>query len=265
LRLAADKAYNGASFIKVSFRRAQHERFPARTRHPGLSDPQAETLRDAAKAKGVKVFHLTSATRTSRARPVMDTFHAGTSPSRLRPGPGFSSCARPSPAIFAKYGIPLGPDEVLITTGGSEAIHFTFSVIGDVGDEVIIPEPYYTNYNGYASFAGLRIAPCRSASRTVSVCRGRGHRVQDHPPDQGHSPLLPQQPDRHRLHARGLERVVGLVKKHDLFLIGEDLQRVHLRRLKHKSVLEYEDVKERVVVVDSISKRYSCCGARTSA
>jgi len=63
---------------------------------------------------------------------------------RLRAGPGLLELREAVTRYFAKYDIPLGPDEVLITTGGSEAIHFTFSVIGDVGDEIVIPEPYYT-------------------------------------------------------------------------------------------------------------------------
>ncbi len=130
-------------------------------------DIQASPIRklkpyaDAAKAKGVKVFHLNIGDPDIPAPgPVMDTFHNWNQPVLgYGPAQGFLELREAVTRYFAKYDIPLGPDEVLITTGGSEAIHFTFSVIGDVGDEIVIPEPYYTNYNGYAVFAGLKIVP----------------------------------------------------------------------------------------------------------
>jgi aspartate aminotransferase len=142
-------------------------------------DIQASPIRklkpyaDAAKAKGVKVFHLNIGDPDIPApQPVIDTFHGWSEPVLgYGPAQGFLELREAVTRYFAKYDIPLGPDEVLITTGGSEAIHFTFSVIGDVGDEIVIPEPYYTNYNGYASFAGLKIVPLPLASRMGSGFR----------------------------------------------------------------------------------------------
>ena len=156
-------------------------------------DIQASPIRklkpyaDAAKARGVKVFHLNIGDPDIPAPgPVMDTFHTWDRPVLgYGPAQGFLELREAVTRYFAKYDIPLGPDEVLITTGGSEAIHFTFSVLGDIEDEIIIPEPYYTNYNGYAAFAGLKIVPL-----PLSV-------------DEGHPSLLAEQPDRHGLHARG--------------------------------------------------------------
>ncbi len=165
---------------------------------------------------------------------------------------------------FAKYDIPLGPDEVLITTGGSEAIHFTFSVIGDVGDEIVIPEPYYTNYNGYAAFAGLKIVPLPlSVEDGFRLPPVEAIEARITPKTKAILLCSPNNPTGTVYTPEELDRVVGLVKKHDLFLVGDEVYKEFIYDgLKHKSILEYEDIKERVIVVDSISKRYSCCGAR---
>ncbi|MCK7518631.1 MAG: aminotransferase class I/II-fold pyridoxal phosphate-dependent enzyme [Ignavibacteriales bacterium] len=203
-------------------------------------DIQASPIRklkpyaDAAKAKGIKVFHLNIGDPDIPAPgPVMDTFHNWNQPVLgYGPAQGFLELREAVTRYFAKYDIPLGPDEVLITTGGSEAIHFTFSVIGDVGDEIIIPEPYYTNYNGYAAFAGLKIVPLPLVGRgRLPPAPGRGHRGPHHPQDQGHPALLAEQPHRHGLHARGARpgRRAGQEAR-PLPRRRRGLQGVHLRR-----------------------------------
>ncbi len=235
-------------------------------------DIQASPIRklkpyaDAAKAKGVKVFHLNIGDPDiPTPRPVVDTFHGYAEPVLgYGPAQGFLELRQAVARSFANYDIPLEADNILIPTGGSEAIHFSFSVIGDVGDEIIIPEPYYTNYNGYASFAGVRIVPLpltvedgfrlpplealeakiTPRTRAILVCSPNNPTGTVYTPEE-------------------LDRVVRLVKKHDLFLIGDEVYKEFIYDgLKHKSLLEYEDIKNRVIVVDSISKRYSCCGAR---
>lgn len=235
-------------------------------------DIQASPIRklkpyaDEAKARGVKVIHLNIGDPDIPApKPVMDTFHNWNQPVLgYGPAQGFLELREAVTRYFAKYDIPLGVDDVLITTGGSEAIHFTFSVLADVGDEIVIPEPYYTNYNGYASFAGVRIVP-------LPLSVEDGFRL---PPVEAIEAKItpwtkaillcsPNNPTGTVYTPEELDRVVGLVKKHDLFLIGDEVYKEFVYDgLKHKSILEYEDIKERVVVVDSISKRYSCCGAR---
>lgn len=235
-------------------------------------DIQASPIRklkpyaDAAKARGIKVFHLNIGDPDiPMPGPVLDTFRNWTQPVlAYGPAQGFLELREAVTRYFANYNIPLGPDEVLITTGGSEAIHFTFSVIGDVGDEIIIPEPYYTNYNGYAAFAGLKIVP-------LPLSVEDGFRL---PPAAALEALItprtraillcsPNNPTGTVYTPEELDRIVGLVKKHDLFLVGDEVYKEFIYDgLKHKSILEYEDIKERAIVVDSISKRFSCCGAR---
>ena len=235
-------------------------------------DIQASPIRklkpyaDAAKAKGVKVFHLNIGDPDIPApKPVIDTFHGWSEPVLgYGPAQGFLELRQAVARYFDQYHIPLTADEVLITTGGSEAIHFTFSVLGDVGDEIVIPEPYYTNYNGYASFAGLKIVPLPlSVEDGFRLPPAGAIEAKITPRTKAILLCSPNNPTGTVYTPEELDRVVRLVKKHDLFLVGDEVYKEFIYDgLKHKSVLEFEDIKDRVVVCDSISKRYSCCGAR---
>jgi len=221
---------------------------------------------DAAKAKGIRVFHLNIGDPDiPTPQPVIDTFHNYRGPVLgYGPAQGFLELRQAVARYFGNYHIPLEADDIIITLGGSEAIHFTFSVVGDVGDEIIIPEPFYTNYNGYASFAGLKIVPLplrvedgfrlpplgaieskvTPRTRAILVCSPNNPTGTVYTPEE-------------------LERVIRVAKKHDLYLIGDEVYKEFIYDgLKHKSLLEYDDLEDRVIVVDSISKRYSCCGAR---
>jgi aspartate aminotransferase len=236
------------------------------------NDIQASPIRklkpyaDAAKAKGIKVFHLNIGDPDiPTPQPVLDTFHQYRDPVLgYGPAQGFLELRQAVARYFGNYHIPLDADNIIITTGGSEAIHFTFSVVGDVGDEIVIPEPYYTNYNGYASFAGLKIVPLplsvEDGFRLPSV---EAIEAKITPRTKAVLLCSPNNPTGTVYTPEEIDRVVGLVKKHDLFLVGDEVYKEFVYDgLKHKSILEYEDIRERVVVVDSISKRYSCCGAR---
>jgi aspartate aminotransferase len=235
-------------------------------------DIQASPIRklkpyaDATKAKGIKVFHLNIGDPDiPTPQPVIDTFHQYHEPVlSYGPAQGFLELRQAVARYFGNYHIPLDADNIIITTGGSEAIHFTFSVVGDVGDEIVIPEPYYTNYNGYASFAGLKIVPLplrvEDGFRLPSL---EALESKITPKTRAILVCSPNNPTGTVYTPEELERVVRVVKKHDLFLIGDEVYKEFVYDgLKHKSILEYEDIKDRVIVVDSISKRYSCCGAR---
>ena len=168
---------------------------------------------------------------------------------------------------FAAFDIPLTLENVAITIGGSEAIHFSFSVVADPGEEIIIPEPFYTNYNGFASFAALKIVPL-----TLSVEDGfrlpSSEKIESKITPKTRAILLcsPNNPTGTVYTAAELEKVIALVKKHDLFLIADEVYKEFVYDGEvHKSILEYEEISDRVIVVDSISKRFSCCGARIGA
>lgn len=168
---------------------------------------------------------------------------------------------------FARYAIALDPGDVLITNGGSEAILFAFNVVADDGQEIIIPEPFYTNYNGYAAMANLKIVPVRSHAED-------GFHL---PPDEVLEAAVtprtrallvcsPNNPTGTVLSWEELERLAAFAERHDLFLIGDEVYKEFTYEgRRHRSLLELAAVRERVIVVDSISKRFSACGARVGA
>ncbi|MEE8377976.1 MAG: pyridoxal phosphate-dependent aminotransferase [Candidatus Aminicenantaceae bacterium] len=183
------------------------------------------------------------------------------------PAQGFLDLRQAMADYFCAYNIPLDSENVIITTGGSEAIHFAISAVADSGTEIIIPEPFYTNYNGYAAFADVKIVPL-----TLSVKEGfrlpAKEVIEAKITPQTRAILLnsPSNPTGVVYTPEELERVVDVVKTHDLFLIGDEVYKEFVYDGRtHKSVLEYTDIQDRVIVVDSISKRFSCCGARIGA
>ncbi len=183
------------------------------------------------------------------------------------PAQGFLELRQAIADYFVDYNIPLTAENVIITVGGSEGIHFSFSVVADPGEEVIIPEPFYTNYNGYAACANVRIVPL-----TLHVEDGfrlpASEEIEAKISPKTRAILLcsPNNPTGTVYTEEELDRVVDLAIKHDLFLIGDEVYKEFVYDgAKHKSLLEYENIKDRVVVVDSISKRFSCCGARVGA
>lgn len=183
------------------------------------------------------------------------------------PAQGFLDLRQAMADYFCAYNIPLNSENVIITTGGSEAIHFAISAVADSGTEIIIPEPFYTNYNGYAAFADVKIVPL-----TLSVKEGfrlpAKEVIEAKITPQTRAILLnsPSNPTGVVYTPEELERVVDVVKTHDLFLIGDEVYKEFVYDGRtHKSVLEYTDIQDRVIIVDSISKRFSCCGARIGA
>lgn len=183
------------------------------------------------------------------------------------PAQGFFELRQAIADYFVDYNIPLNSENVIITIGGSEAIHFSFSVVADPGEEIIIPEPFYTNYNGYAACASVRIVPL-----TLHVEDGfrlpAAEEIEAKITEKTRAILLcsPNNPTGTVYTEEELERVIAIAVKNDLFLIGDEVYKEFVYDgAKHKSLLEYDDVKDRVIVVDSISKRFSCCGARVGA
>ena len=224
---------------------------------------------DKAKEQGIHVYHLNiGQPDIPTPQPILDAFHSfDEKVLSYGPAQGFLELRQAIADYFNSYRISLDAENVIITIGGSEAIHFSFSVVADPGDEIIISEPFYTNYNGYASFANVRIVPL-----TLHV--EDGFRL---PPEEEIEARItaktkailicsPNNPTGTVYTPEELERVISVAKKNDLFLIGDEVYKEFVYDGgTHKSILEYEEVKDRVIVVDSISKRFSSCGARVGA
>lgn len=224
---------------------------------------------DQALAKGIHIYFLNIGDPDiPTPQPILDAVR-GYNEKILAYGPaqGFLELRQAIAQYFNSYRIPLNSENVIITCGGSEAILFAFCVVADPGDEIIIPEPFYTNYNGYASASCINIVPL-----TLHV--EDGYRlpakavIEAKITRKTKAIVLcsPNNPTGTVYTSEELERVVSLVLKHDLFLIGDEVYKEFIYDGgRHKSVLEYEEIKDRVIVVDSISKRFSCCGARIGA
>ncbi|MHB8054262.1 MAG: pyridoxal phosphate-dependent aminotransferase [Candidatus Aminicenantales bacterium] len=224
---------------------------------------------DAAIASGVKVYFLNIGDPDiPTPKPILEAVRSFNDPIlSYGPAQGFLELREAIAGYFKDYGISLVADNVIITLGGSEAILLAFASIADPGDEIIIPEPFYTNYNGYASLADLKVVPL-----TLRV--EDGFRL---PPAEEFeakiTPLTraivlcsPNNPTGTVYSAEELERVVKIAMKHNLFVIGDEVYKEFVYDgLKHKSLMEFEEARDRVIVVDSISKRFSCCGARIGA
>ncbi|MDW7760331.1 MAG: pyridoxal phosphate-dependent aminotransferase [Acidobacteriota bacterium] len=238
-------------------------------------DIQASPIRklkpfaDEARAKGLHVFQLNIGDPdVPTPRPVLDAFRAYDEPViGYGPSQGFLELREAIARYYGFYGLSVAADDVMITTGGSEAIHFAFSIVAEHGEEILIPEPFYTNYNGYASFAGVRIVPIplhvEDGFRLPPVAE-----IEARITPRTRAVLLcsPNNPTGTVYTREEIQGVVDLVVKHDLFLIGDEVYKEFVYDgLKHTSVLEFPEVRDRVLVVDSISKRYSCCGARIGA
>jgi len=224
---------------------------------------------DRALEKGIKIYFLNIGDPDiPTPRPILDAVRSFND--RILaygPAQGFLELRQAIADYFNGYKIPLTSENVIITCGGSEAILFTFAVVGDPGDEIIIPEPFYTNYNGYASLANLKIVPLtlkvENGYRLPSV-----EEIEAKITRRTKAILLcsPNNPTGTVYSPQELDRVVSIGVKHDLFLIGDEVYKEFIYDgLTHKSILECEEAKDRVVVVDSISKRFSCCGARIGA
>ncbi len=167
-------------------------------------------------------------------------------------------------AYYQKNDIIVNYTDIVVTTGGSEALLFAFNSIMDADDEVIIPEPFYANYNGFATSAGVNIVPVVS-------------KIEDNfalPPIEDFEKLItkntkailicnPGNPTGYLYSKDEIKKLAKLVKKHNLFLIADEVYREFVYDgLEHFSILQEPGLEEHAIVVDSVSKRYSMCGAR---
>ncbi len=166
---------------------------------------------------------------------------------------------------FKNYGYSISSEEILITNGGSEAILFAFSAVADPNDEIIVFEPYYTNYNGYAELINVKLVPVTmKAEDGFSLPPSQD--IEKKITDKTKAILVcsPNNPTGSVFSKEELSRVVEIAKKHNLFIISDEVYRefVYDQMSVAPSMLSFDDYSERVIVVDSISKRYSACGAR---
>ena len=180
---------------------------------------------------------------------------------------GFESYRNKLAATYQKGGLPVNPEDIIITTGGSEALVFGFMTTCNPGDEVIIPEPFYANYNGFAVTAGLTVVPVASAIESGFALPPVAEiEAKITPKTKAIVICNPGNPTGYLYTQQELEQLRDIVKKHDLFLFADEVYREFCYDgAQPFSVLNLEGIENNVIMIDSVSKRYSMCGARIGA
>jgi aspartate aminotransferase len=167
-------------------------------------------------------------------------------------------------AYYAKNNIYVTANEIIVSTGGSEALLFAMGSITDPGDEVIIPEPFYANYNGFATASGVKVVPVVSTiDNDFALPPIADFEALITPKTKAILICNPGNPTGYLYSKEEIKKLAEIVKKHDLFLIADEVYREFAYDgLKHYSVLQEPGLEEYAIVIDSVSKRYSMCGAR---
>lgn len=222
---------------------------------------------DAAKAAGTHVYHLNIGQPDIETPPeFFEAFQqANVKILEYSPSAGMPILLQQIQKYYERLGHSLRLDDILVTTGASEAISFIVAAVCDAGDEIIVPEPFYANYQAFSIASGADVVTVPSTieenfalppieefearitkrTRAILICN----------PGNPTGVLYPPQ---------ALEALVDLAVKHDLYLIADEVYRefVYDNDFPHTSVLAFENATQNVIVIDSISKRFSACGAR---
>ncbi|MBX2985668.1 MAG: pyridoxal phosphate-dependent aminotransferase [Bacteroidia bacterium] len=221
---------------------------------------------NVAKAKGIKVYHLNiGQPDIETPQTILDAVkHTDLKVLAYSPSEGFQSYREALAKYYQKNAISISSEEIIITTGGSEAISFAMLSCLNPGDEIIIPEPFYANYNGFAQVAGVKVVPIKSniedgfalpkieefelsitaKTKAIMICN-------------------PNNPTGYLYSLKELQTLRDLCLKHDLFLFSDEAYREFCYDgAKHISVMSLEGLENHAILLDTISKRYSACGAR---
>lgn len=225
---------------------------------------------DAAKAKGIHVHHLNIGQPDIDA-PKVAMEVVKNSPLDLLPygsSEGSLSYRKALTDYYKQHQIDLSPQEIIVTTGASEALAFTLNSICDAGDEIIIPEPFYANYNGFAAAASVNVVPVVSLFDDQFKLPAL-EEIEGKVGDKTRAILLcnPSNPTGYLYTEEEITALGQLALKHDLFFIVDEVYRefIHDSSMKHFSVLQLKGLEQHAIMIDSVSKRYSMCGARVGA
>ena len=226
-------------------------------------------LANAAKARGTKVYHL------NIGQPDLPTPEAGLDALRhidrkvleYSPSQGFKSYREKLTHYYKRYDIHLNADDIIITAGGSEAVLFAFMSCLNPGDEIIVPEPAYANYMAFAISAGARI---RTIATTIEegFALPKVEKFEELINERTRAILIcnPNNPTGYLYTRREMNQIRDLVRKYDLYLFSDEVYREFIYTgSPYISACHLEGIEENVVLIDSVSKRYSECGIRIGA
>ena len=222
---------------------------------------------DQAKARGTYVYHLNIGQPDIDA-PKESLEVIQNSNLKLLPygaSEGSLSFRRSLCTYFAKNKIAVDPQDIIVTSGASEAVAFTFNCIADVGDEIIIPEPFYANYSGFAAASNINVIPVISLFED-QFCLPPIESIEAKITSRTKAILIcnPCNPTGYLYSKEEIEKLGDLAIKHNIFLIIDEVYRefIHDDETEHYSVLESRKLANHAIMIDSVSKRYSLCGAR---
>jgi aspartate aminotransferase len=223
---------------------------------------------EAAKKRGTKVYHLNIGQPDIETPPaIMDAVrNADVKVLEYSHSAGNESYRRKLVQYYKSVGIDVAYDQILITTGGSEAIMFGFFTCLNPGDEVIIPEPFYANYNGFACAAGVNVVPITSSIETGFAL----------PPIDDFEKVItpktkaiiicsPNNPTGYLYSKAEMMALKEICLKHNLYLFSDEAYREFCYDGEYVSAMHMQGLEQHVVLMDTISKRYSACGARLGA
>jgi aspartate aminotransferase len=223
---------------------------------------------EAARQKGVRVFHLNIGQPDIETPPAMleAVRHADIRVLEYSHSAGNESYRRKLAGYYKRVGIDVTHSDIIITAGGSEAIVFAFMSCLNPGDEIIIPEPFYANYNGFAIMAGVTVVPIPSSIETGFALPPIGDFEKAITPrTKGIVICNPNNPTGYLYSAGEMAHLRTLCLKHDLYLFSDEAYREFCYGGAHVSAMHLEGMEEHAVLMDTISKRYSACGARIGA
>jgi len=224
---------------------------------------------DDAKRRGIKVYHLNiGQPDIPTPEPMMNVFkNTDIKVVAYGPSGGIYEYVDNLAKYYQRNGIDAKKEDIIVTTGGSEAIIFTLMAVMDTGDEVIIPEPFYTNYNGFAVMAGVKIVPLTTKPETGFALPPKKEIVKKITSKTKALMINnPGNPTGVVYTKEEMEVLREIVLEHNLFLLSDEVYREFtFDGSKHISIFHLKDIEDRAVIMDSISKRYSACGARVGA
>ena len=226
-------------------------------------------LANAAKSRGIKVYHL------NIGQPDLPTPQCGLDALKkidrkileYSPSQGYLSYREKLIPYYKKFNINITPDDIIITSGGSEAVLFAFMACLNPGDEIIVPEPAYANYMAFAISAGAKIRTI-ATSIEEGFALPRVEKFEELINEKTRAIMIcnPNNPTGYLYTRREMNQIRDLVRKYDLYLFSDEVYREYIYTgSPYISVMNLEGLEDNAVLIDSVSKRYSECGIRVGA
>ncbi|KPJ50501.1 MAG: aspartate aminotransferase [candidate division Zixibacteria bacterium DG_27] len=220
---------------------------------------------DEAKKKGVKVYHLNiGQPDIPTPREFMDAVrNFGEKVLAYGHSQGIIEFRERLSEYYSRYDIELSPQEIVVTTGGSEAIIFAMMAVCEPEEEIIVPEPFYTNYNGFAVEAAVNLVPLTTYAETGFHLPDRKE-IESKISSKTRAIIFcsPNNPTGTVFTKEELETLGELAVEHNLFLLSDEVYREFIYEGTHTSIMDISGIEDRAILLDSVSKRFSACGAR---